>query len=136
MLDVAEPRAVNGRAPDVFRAGKWVEMRGYDDHEEVDFAIVGTGAGGGTLACKLAEAGFSVVAFEAGPFWRPLDDFVSDERWQGGLFWTDRDTVLDAGPVKVQKAERKGVKVPPLIGGLVVVAGAVLLLLPSGRRIS
>jgi len=54
----------------------------------------------------------------------------------GGLFWTDRDTVLDAGPVKVQKAERKGVKVPPLIGGLVVVAGAVLLLLPSGRRIS
>jgi hypothetical protein len=31
-----------------------------------------------------AEAGFSVVAFEAGPFWRPLEDFVSDERWQGG----------------------------------------------------
>lgn len=54
----------------------------------------------------------------------------------GGLFWTDRDTVLDAGPVKVQKAERKGVKVPPLIGGLVLVAGAVLLLLPSGRRAS
>jgi len=54
----------------------------------------------------------------------------------GGLFWTDRDTVLDAGPVKVQKSERKGVKVPPLIGGLVLVAGAVLLLLPSGRRIS
>jgi len=53
----------------------------------------------------------------------------------GGLFWTDRDTVLDAGPVKVQKAERKGVKVPPLIGGLVLVAGVVLLLLPSGRRV-
>ena len=26
----------------------------------------------------------------------------------GGLFWTDRDTVLDAGPVKVQTSERKG----------------------------
>ena len=54
----------------------------------------------------------------------------------GGLFWTDRDTVLDAGPVKVQKAERKGVKVPPLIGGTFLVAGVVLLLLPSRRRVS
>ena len=79
MLDVAEPRAVNGQAPDVFREGKSVPMRCYDDHEEVDFAIVGTGAGGATLAAKLAEAGFSVVALDAGPFWRPLEDFVSDE---------------------------------------------------------
>jgi hypothetical protein len=51
MLEVAEPRAVKGRAPDVFRPGKWVPMRTYDENEEVDFAIVGTGAGGGTLAC-------------------------------------------------------------------------------------
>jgi hypothetical protein len=51
----------------------------------------------------------------------------------GGLFWTDRDTVLNAGPLKVQKAERKGVKVPPIIGGLVLVAGVVLLLVPSRR---
>ena len=83
MLEVDRPRAVRGRAPDVFRSGKSVRMRSYDDNEEVDFAIVGTGAGGGTLACKLAEAGFSVVAFDAGPFWRPLEDVVSDERWQG-----------------------------------------------------
>ena len=80
MLEIDEPRAVEGRAPDVFRPGKSVPMRCYLETEEVDFAIVGTGAGGGTLACKLAEAGFSVVAFEAGPFWRPLVDFVSDER--------------------------------------------------------
>ena len=33
----------------------------YREDEAVDFAIVGTGAGGGTLACRLAEAGFSVV---------------------------------------------------------------------------
>ena len=32
------------------------------EDEAVDFAIVGTGAGGGTLACRLAEDGFSVVA--------------------------------------------------------------------------
>ena len=86
MLDVTEPRARNGHAPDVFRSGQRVPMRCYRDDDQVDFAIVGTGAGGGTLACKLAEAGFSVVAFDAGPFWRPLDDFVSDERDQGGLY--------------------------------------------------
>jgi 2-polyprenyl-3-methyl-5-hydroxy-6-metoxy-1,4-benzoquinol methylase len=61
------PRARGGRAPDVFVPGAWVAMREYPEDEEVDFAIVGTGAGGGTLACKLAEAGLSVVAFDAGP---------------------------------------------------------------------
>lgn len=64
-------------------------MREHRDNEAVDFAIVGTGAGGGTLACKLAEAGFSVVAFDAGPYWRPLEDFASDERHQSKLFWSD-----------------------------------------------
>ncbi len=30
-------------------------MLEYDEDEAVDFAIVGTGADGGTLACRLAE---------------------------------------------------------------------------------
>ncbi len=81
--------AAPGRAPDVFRPGKWIPMQRFADEEEVDFAIVGTGAGGGTLSCKLAEAGFSVVAFDAGPFWRPLEDFASDEEAQHKLYWTD-----------------------------------------------
>ena len=81
--------------------GKWIPMRSYTDSDEVDFAIVGTGAGGGTLACKLAEAGFSVVAFDAGPFWRPLEDFVSDESWQGGLYWTDERITGGADPVEL-----------------------------------
>jgi hypothetical protein len=74
------PRAIEGQAPDVFRRGGWVPMRSYGDDDEVDFAIVGTGAGGGTLTCKPASAGFRVVAFDAGPFWRPLEDFASDEK--------------------------------------------------------
>ena len=81
------PRALNGRAPDVFKRHGWVPMRCYRDRDCVDFVIVGTGAGGGTLACKLARAGFSVVAFDAGPFWRPLEDFASDEREQQKLYW-------------------------------------------------
>ncbi len=81
------PRAKDGRAPDVFRAGGWIPMRCHRDQDEVDFVIVGTGAGGGTLACKLAEAGFSVVALDAGHFWRPLEDFASDELHQQKLYW-------------------------------------------------
>ena len=90
----ASPRAANGRAPDVFRPGAWVPMREYRDSEKVDFVIVGTGAGGGTLACKLAEYGFSVVALDAGPYFRPLEDFASDESEQTKLYWTD-DRIVD-----------------------------------------
>ena len=52
----------------------------------------------------------------------------------GGIFWTDRDTVIDAGPLEVQTAEREGVAVPPILGGLVLVAGIVLMVMPSRVR--
>jgi choline dehydrogenase-like flavoprotein len=90
----ASPRAANGRAPDVFRPGARVPMREYPESEEVDFVIVGTGAGGGTLARKLAEYGFSIVALDAGPYFRPLEDFASDESEQTKLYWTD-DRIVD-----------------------------------------
>jgi len=91
MLDDAmhTPRGRHGRAPDPFRIGGWMPMREYPETEAVDFAIVGTGAGGGTLACKLAEYGFSVVAFDAGAWWRPLEEFASDEEHQRKLYWND-----------------------------------------------
>lgn len=93
------PRAIDGRAPDVFTPGGWIPMRSYDDDEPVDFAIVGTGAGGGPLACRLAQAGFSVVAFDAGPFFRPLEDFASDELHQSQLYWTDERIVDGKDPL-------------------------------------
>ena len=73
-------------------------MREYGE-EEVDFLIVGTGAGGGTLACKLAEAGFSVIAMDAGAYWRPLEDFASDETEQSKLYWTDERIVEGDNPL-------------------------------------
>ena len=95
----AAPRAANGRAPDVFAEGGWVEMNQHRDADAVDFAIVGTGAGGGTLAARLAEKGFSVVAFDAGPFFRPLEDFASDETEQEKLYWNDRRIVGGTDPI-------------------------------------
>jgi choline dehydrogenase-like flavoprotein len=93
------PRTGDGRAPDVFRRGGWMPMREYPDDEAVDFAIVGAGAGGATLACKLAEAGFSVVVLEAGPFWRPLEDFASDEEAQQQLYWLEERLTGGADPI-------------------------------------
>ncbi|MFP3920500.1 MAG: GMC family oxidoreductase [Dichotomicrobium sp.] len=54
--------------------------------------IVGTGAGGGTLANELTQKGVKVVALEAGGRHLP-DDYVNDE-WAsfGQLAWTDMRT--------------------------------------------
>ena len=91
------PRGRNGRAPDTLRADDaWVPMKEYCEDEEVDFAIVGTGFGGATLAARLAEAGFSIVAFDAGAWYRPLDEFASDETEQMKLFWLDNRVIEGA----------------------------------------
>ncbi len=42
-------------------------MRRYDESDEVDIVIVGCGAGGATLAQRLARAGWRVVALRRGP---------------------------------------------------------------------
>ncbi len=98
---LAAPRAANGRAPDIFRVGGWVPMREYADEDAVDFVIVGTGAGGGTLAARLAEQGFSVVALDAGAYFRPLEDFASDETEQNKLYWTDKRIVDGPNPLQM-----------------------------------
>jgi choline dehydrogenase-like flavoprotein len=51
----------------------------HDVEQECDVAIVGTGAGGGTAAEILAEAGLSVVLIEEGPL-RSSSDFHMRER--------------------------------------------------------
>ena len=101
MVDLDSPRASDRRAPDVFRKGSWVPMQVFADDDAVDFAIVGTGAGGGTLTYKLASAGFRVVAFDAGPFWRPLEDFASDEKEQQKLYWQDERIVAGRDPIQL-----------------------------------
>src|SRR5581483_2321983 len=70
----------------------WVldtEMREYPPREPVDFCIVGTGAGGGVLAQRLARYGFSVVALEAGPWHDSETGMVSDEAGSAHVYWND-----------------------------------------------
>lgn len=64
-------------------------MRHFDPQEEVDFCIVGVGSAGGVLLQRLARAGFSVVGFDAGPFWDTERDWVSDEAGSSNLYWND-----------------------------------------------
>lgn len=95
------PRALNGRAPDVFRKGAWVPMREFAQNEAVDFVVIGTGAGGGPLIARLAEMGYSVIGFDAGAYFRPLEDFASDETSQSQLYWTDERLIDGANPIKM-----------------------------------
>ena len=53
----------------------------------------------------------------------------------GGVFWTDRDTVLDAGPIQVTTENREGVRIPRILGGVALIAGVLLVLLPDRRRV-
>ncbi|GAB0114561.1 GMC family oxidoreductase [Acidisoma sp. C75] len=98
---LTEPRATGGRAPDVFKPGGWVPMRHYGENETVDFIVIGTGAGGGPLIARLAEQGFSVIGFDAGPYFRPLEDFASDEVAQDQLYWTDQRIVDGDNPLRM-----------------------------------
>src|SRR5436305_15150619 len=79
--------------------GESVPMRDLA-REEVDFCIVGAGAGGGVLGAKLAEAGFTVVILDAGSHWNPVKDFVSDETASRKLFWTDERITGGDDPVE------------------------------------
>ena len=53
----------------------------------------------------------------------------------GGVFWTQEDTIIDAGPVEVTAENREGVAIPPVLGILAAVGGIVLLVMPDRRRV-
>lgn len=74
-------------------------MRHYSNEQEVDAVVIGTGAGGAPLLARLAAAGLSVVALEAGKHWDPKRDFATDEREQTKLFWRDERLSAGADPI-------------------------------------
>jgi choline dehydrogenase-like flavoprotein len=75
------------------------EMRRFSDSDVVDLVIVGCGAGGSTLLQRLARAGWRVVALDAGPFWDPDADWVSDEGGSHHLYWTEPRVIGGEDPI-------------------------------------
>jgi choline dehydrogenase-like flavoprotein len=75
------------------------DMRRFADEDEVDLVVVGCGAGGATLTQRLARAGWRVVAMDAGPFWDPDRDWVSDEAGSHHLYWTEPRVIAGSDPV-------------------------------------
>lgn len=53
----------------------------------------------------------------------------------GGVFWTDRDTVVDAGPIQINSEEREGFALPPVVGIIALVGGIVMMVVPDRRRV-
>ena len=76
------------------------DMRRFDLDDAVDIAIIGCGAGGSVLAQRLARRGWDVVALDAGPFWDPDKDWVSDEAGSHQLYWNE-PRVSGADPVEL-----------------------------------
>ena len=85
------------------RAVPQERMARYDDSFSVDLVIVGAGAGGATLAQRLARRGWKVVVLESGPFWDPDRDWVSDEAGSHKLYWTDERVTGGSDPVELGK---------------------------------
>jgi hypothetical protein len=52
----------------------------------------------------------------------------------GGITWTQREEVLDFGPVEVTRQNRETIPLPPIAGGVCLAAGAVLVALGDRRR--
>jgi choline dehydrogenase-like flavoprotein len=78
-------------------------MRRYADDDEVDLLVVGAGAGGSVLAQRLARRGWRVVVLEAGPFWHPDEDWVSDEAGSHQLYWTQDRLIGGTDPIELGK---------------------------------
>jgi choline dehydrogenase-like flavoprotein len=75
------------------------DMRRFADSDELDLLVVGCGAGGSTLLQRLARAGWEVAALDAGPFWDPDTDWVSDEAGSHHLYWTEPRVISGSDPV-------------------------------------
>jgi hypothetical protein len=48
----------------------------------------------------------------------------------GGISWTREEKVIDLGPIEATAEKRETIPLPPVIGGIALVAGIVLLVIP------
>jgi hypothetical protein len=53
----------------------------------------------------------------------------------GGISWTRERTVVDIGPIEARTQERETIPLPPILGGVALAAGAVLLFMRERTRV-
>ena len=53
----------------------------------------------------------------------------------GGFSWTREKKVLDIGPLEAHTREREMLPISPVVGGVLLVSGIVLLIVPDRRRV-
>lgn len=51
----------------------------------------------------------------------------------GGISWTEEETLVDIGPIEARAEREKTVPITPVVGGIALVAGIVLLVVPRRR---
>jgi hypothetical protein len=52
----------------------------------------------------------------------------------GGISWTREETIVDLGPIEATAETRESIPLPPLLGGIALLAGIALLVIPARRR--
>lgn len=52
----------------------------------------------------------------------------------GGISWTREKTVIDLGPIEAKTRERETIPLPPIVGGLLLAGGVILLAVRPARR--
>jgi uncharacterized membrane protein YidH (DUF202 family) len=51
-----------------------------------------------------------------------------------GIRYTTREKVIDLGPLQVTASERKSIPLPPIVGGVALVAGIALVLADRKKK--
>ena len=51
-----------------------------------------------------------------------------------GIRYTTREKVIDFGPLQVTASERKSIPLPPIVGGVAIVAGIALVLADRKKK--
>ncbi len=77
------------------------DMKRYDTKDVVDAVVIGCGAGGAVVTQRLARKGWKVVTLDAGPFWDPDQDWISDEAGSHQLYWNEPRVISGNDPIEL-----------------------------------
>ncbi len=105
-----------------FRAGR----HGFEEYPaggtllelSADVCVIGSGAGGASVACALAEAGMSVVVVEEGRNWKP-QQFQPSASWAFKQLYAGRGTRATRGNCVIPLAGGRGVGGSTLINSAI-----------------